>query len=231
VVQRIRDGVFFHAPSVLPRGRHELTRDQVTTAQRERLMIAMTELMAARGFQRVGIRDVAARAGVSSAAFYECFADKEACVFTAYDRFIGVLLERIAQAPQPGLDWDGWIGRVIEAYLGTLHQDPVVGRAFQVEMDAVGSQARERRRAALTGLAAFIRAERDRLWSAELSPVPDTAYIGAVYAVRQIASDELDRTPTPDLLALAPDLSGWISGMLRGRRRAAAVPQIGAKER
>jgi len=139
-VERISDGVFFSIPATLPRGRHELTRDQVLAVQRERLMIAMTELMATRGYEPIGIRDVAARAGVSSAAFYECFADKRECVFAAYDRFIGVLLERLAQAATLRTTWDGWVLAMIRAYLDTLQQDLVVGRAFQVEMDAVGSE-------------------------------------------------------------------------------------------
>lgn len=79
----------------LPRGRHELSRDDVLTAQRERLMIATTELMADSGYQGVGVRQIAKRARISPAAFYECFPDKDACVFAAYGRFIEVLLTRI----------------------------------------------------------------------------------------------------------------------------------------
>lgn len=215
-VQRITDGVFFSLPATLPRGRHELTREQVLAVQRERLMIAMTELMAERGYERIGIRDVAARAGVSSAAFYECFADKRACVFAAYDRFIGVLLERLAQAAAQRTTWDEWVLAMIRAYLDTLQSDLVVGRAFQVEMDAVGSEARERRRIALNGLADLIRAERERLWSADHDALPQTAYVGVVYAVRQIACDALDRDPRPDLHSLAPELASWVGETLRG---------------
>jgi AcrR family transcriptional regulator len=215
-VERISDGVFFSIPATLPRGRHELTREQVLAVQRERLMIALTELMATRGYEPIGIRDVAARAGVSSAAFYECFADKRECVFAAYDRFIGVLLERLAQAATQRTTWDGWVLAMIRAYLDTLQQDLVVGRAFQVEMDAVGSEARERRRIALHGLADLIRAERERLWPADRDALPQTAYVGVVYAVRQIACDALDRDPHPDLHALAPELASWVGETLRG---------------
>jgi AcrR family transcriptional regulator len=216
IVERITDGVFFSIPSTLPRGRHELARAQVLAVQRERLMIAMTELMAERGYEGIGIRDIAARAGVSSAAFYECFADKRTCVFAAYDRFIGVLLERLARAAAQRTTWDAWVLGMIHAYLDTLQQDLVVGRAFQVEMDAVGKEARERRRIALQGLADLIQAERERLWSADRDPLPQTAYIGVVYAVRQIACDALDRDPHPDLHALAPELSSWVGETLRG---------------
>jgi AcrR family transcriptional regulator len=212
----IRDGVFFHIPVVLPRGRHELTREQVLAAQRERLMIAIAELMADRGYKNVGVREIAARAGVSRGAFYDCFPDKEACVFAAYDRFIGVLLERLAGSVRPDQEWEAFVLGLVQAYLGTLQADLVVGRAFQVEMDALGPEARRRRRQALVGLAQFIRTERERIWSSRLAPIPMSAYIGAVYAVRQIASDALDEEPQPDLLALAPEVASWIGDMLSG---------------
>ena len=52
-VPRVRDGVFFTLPEALPRGRHKLTREQVTDAQRERLLAAVTELLAGRGYRRL----------------------------------------------------------------------------------------------------------------------------------------------------------------------------------
>ena len=45
----MRDGVFFTLADALPRGRHQLTRGQVTDAQGARLLVAVTELLAARG--------------------------------------------------------------------------------------------------------------------------------------------------------------------------------------
>jgi hypothetical protein len=46
-IPSIHDGLFFTLPDALPLGRHDLAREQVLSAQRERLMAAMTELMAA----------------------------------------------------------------------------------------------------------------------------------------------------------------------------------------
>ena len=66
----VRDGVFFTLPEALPRGRHNLTREQVGDAQRERLLAAVTELLAARGYRGFGVGDVATRAGVSLGTFY-----------------------------------------------------------------------------------------------------------------------------------------------------------------
>lgn len=215
VIARVREGVFFQVPVVLPRGRHNLTREQVLAAQRERLMASITELMAASGYSTVRVGEVAERAGVSRAAFYECFADKDACAFAAYDRFIDVLLARLA-ATERSERWDEFMTRLLGSYLGTLAQDLVVARAFQVEMDAVGREARERRRTALMRFAEFLRTERERLAKSDrtLAPLPLSAYLGVVYAVRQIASDALDAENCPDLLALVPELAEWVNRLL-----------------
>src|ERR1700730_331257 len=60
---QVREGLFFSTPAVLPRGRHGLPRDQVVAAQRERLMAAMTVLMADLGYEHVRVGDVASEAG------------------------------------------------------------------------------------------------------------------------------------------------------------------------
>jgi AcrR family transcriptional regulator len=226
VLTRVREGVFFQVPDALPRGRHGLTRKQVLAAQRERLMASLTELLAARGYPAVKVGDVAARAGVSRAAFYECFKDKEACAFAAYDRFIEVLLGRLAATEAPDR-WHGYMQVLLDAYLGTLQQDLVVARAFQVEMDAVGREARERRRVALVRFAEFLRAQRERLAADEvgLRPLPPSAYLGVVYAARQIASDTLDSEQHPDLRALVPELADWMSELLGPR-----VPEAKLRE-
>jgi len=84
---RVRPGVFFDPPADLPRGRHQLSRQQVQDAQRVRLMVAFTELLADRGYAGVRIGDIASRATVSSQSFYELFASKEACAVAAAAHF------------------------------------------------------------------------------------------------------------------------------------------------
>jgi len=215
MVERIREGVFFTTPPALPRGRHPMARDDVVATQRERLMIAGTELMAADGYRSVGVREIAAHARISRAAFYECFADKDACVFAAYDRFIEVLLGAVAAPLESPVDWPSTVNGVLEAYLATLESDLVVARAFQVEMDALGREARDKRREALTGMAAVLKARRDEIWP-DARDVALDAYIGAVYAIRQLASDALDERAEPDLLDLSRRAEPWIARLLTG---------------
>ena len=215
---RVEPGVFFAPAAVLPRGRHTLARNEVIDAQRERLMVAMTELMAERGYRGVSLGDVVARAGVSRTAFYQSFAHKADCAFAAYDRFIDVLLRDIAERTAAAADWDAFMVALLEGYVMTLERDLVVARAFQIEMDAVGPEARRRRRDALQRFAVFIREQEERFADDDptllRSSAPET-YLGVVYAARQVVCDELDRDERPDLRALVPVMAPWMAASFR----------------
>src|SRR5438477_5547854 len=69
----------------LPTGAHGMARDEVARDQRERLQRAMTELVAARGYQAVRILDLTQLAHVSRPTFYELYSDKEELLLSAYN--------------------------------------------------------------------------------------------------------------------------------------------------
>src|ERR1700721_2340996 len=73
IVRAVPDGV-----QQLPRGRHGLPREQVLASQRGRMLQAIAEAVADKGYARVTVADVISRAGVSRETFYEQFEDKEA---------------------------------------------------------------------------------------------------------------------------------------------------------
>jgi AcrR family transcriptional regulator len=210
----VRPGLFFDVPAALSRGRHQLSRDEVRTAQRERLMAAFTELLADSGYGGVRVAEIANRAGVSNEAFYEVFNDKEDCAFAAYDRFIEVLVRRMQDRLTPSQTWREFCRVALEAYLGALEDDLVVARAFQLEMDALGVRAREARRAALTGMAQlFMDAEAEMAKSDSLLvPQPLSVRLGIIYATRELACTALDTTDEPNLRALIPEVLDWIVG-------------------
>lgn len=214
-IPTIRDGLFFTLPDALPRGRHNLSRDQVRSAQRERVLAAMTELLAARGYRGFGPAEIASRAGVSLGAFYDLFEHKDACVFAGYERFSEVLLAQLAKADISAGDRPGSVAQLLATYFRALAEDKVVARAYLVEIDGLGSPARERRRKSLNLFAEYIRRiDADRPDAEELSP---KAYLGVVCAIRQMASDALDTEAEPDLAAIGADLGPWLADVFRER--------------
>src|SRR6195256_1200113 len=82
----------------LPRGRHRLSRDQVLASQRGRMLAAMAEAVAEKGYVGTAVADVIERAGVSRETFYEHFSSKEDCFLAAYDTGVEALHEVMGAA-------------------------------------------------------------------------------------------------------------------------------------
>jgi AcrR family transcriptional regulator len=131
----------------LPSGRHGLAREAVAASQRGRLLDAMAQMVAEKGYAATTVADVVERAGVSRRTFYEQFADKEACFLAAYDVGLAVVLGRIRDAVEARLEV-GWRERAragVEAFLALLASEPAFARALQVEILTAGPAALERR--------------------------------------------------------------------------------------
>ena len=131
----------------LPRGRHAAPREVVWESQRGRLLSAMAEVVASKGYGTVAVRDVIARAGVSRKTFYEHFDNKEECFLAAYDAGVASMLEAIGDAIRAAApDGPLAIARAGTArYLDTLAANPAFARTFLVEVSAAGPAALERR--------------------------------------------------------------------------------------
>jgi len=82
----------------LPPGSHGIPADVVARNQRERLVAAMAEVCAERGYAQTSVAEVAKQAGVSSLTFYKQFAGKESCMLAAHRQLQGRLLEEVDRA-------------------------------------------------------------------------------------------------------------------------------------
>src|SRR3954470_7596658 len=93
------------AIEVLPRPRFVNTREELRASQRGRLICAIADSVAAKGYAATSVADVLALAGVSRRTFYEHFEDKEACFLAAYDSGAEAIFEAMADAVEPGFTW------------------------------------------------------------------------------------------------------------------------------
>jgi AcrR family transcriptional regulator len=129
----------------LPRGPHNLSRDQVVGSQCARLMRAIAEATAERGYAQTSVADVLARARVSRETFYQQFSSKQDCFIAAYeqaaDSVLG-MLEREAASPGAPLER---FDRTVRVYLDALAAEPAFARLFMVEVYAAGDDVLERR--------------------------------------------------------------------------------------
>jgi AcrR family transcriptional regulator len=211
-------GPIFAATSLLPKGPHGLTREQVAESQRTRLMAAMTVLLAERGYAAVTIGELASRAGVSRGAFYANFASKEDCLLAAYTHFATTLLTKMIGELAEDTAWEEFVDRALDGYLRTLERDPVAARAFILEMDAAGETARQRRRDEVHAIASVLaqRYATARERDPALGPLPETVFVGLTLGVRELVREALQDEPSPRLTELVPDLTVWIGATIRG---------------
>lgn len=139
---------------VLPRGPHGLSRDEVAQSQRFRLLTAMTDAVAEKGFANTVVADVVSRSGVSRATFYAMFRDKEDCFQAAYE-MNAALVARLMEMGLEELHNDVSSGpvekleRVLGLYIDTLATAPALARVFLVEVYAAGPAAIAQRRASI----------------------------------------------------------------------------------
>ena len=146
------------AGSVLPRGRHGLSREEVEASQRARIMLALAEAMAEKGYAATSVADVLKRARVSRETFYEQHDSKLDCFLQTFDAAAALLAASIGEAvggAAAGLPDDRAVllERVIGAYLDVLLAEPAFARLFLVESYAAGAAAIERRAAVQARLA------------------------------------------------------------------------------
>lgn len=207
-----------HRP--LPRGPHNLTREEVELSQRARLLQAATEAVAELGYVKTTVADILARAGVSRATFYQLFRDKEDCFIAAYKlnaQFVAAAmsaeLEHVRAAGE--LDALEKLEHVLDVFLLALRSAPALARVFLVEVYAAGPTAIEQRRASMEAFADIVaethRGEKGVLGTEPSQRFAAQAFVGAVSAMVTNAigvgdPDELLRLRDP-LIRLAAQIT------------------------
>src|SRR5689334_20039095 len=116
----------------LPRGPHRLTRETVVESQRGRMLDAMAQAVAEKGYPATTVADVIAHAGVSRKTFYEHFRDKEDCFLAAYDTGVELLLGELRAAGDDTQDPLERARARTRAYLETLASEPAFARTFMI---------------------------------------------------------------------------------------------------
>jgi AcrR family transcriptional regulator len=148
-------------------------------SQRGRMLEAMAEAVAEKGYPATTVADVIGRAGVSRKTFYEQFRDKEDCFLAAYDTGVELLLDALRGA---GSDEEDLLERArkrTRAYLETLASEPAFARTFMIEVAAAGPAALARRDAVHERFADLLR---EQVQAAGLPELPDDIYLAAVGA-------------------------------------------------
>jgi AcrR family transcriptional regulator len=137
----------------LPGGHHGIPRDVVERNQRERLVAAMAEVCAERGYAAVAVADITRQAGVSTASFYKQFEGKQACLLASFEALFGRLLEAIEGACESEVEREAKVKAGIRVAAGLLAGDVPTARLLTVEILAGGTEGVRLQHAAIERLA------------------------------------------------------------------------------
>ena len=197
---------------VLPRRPHGSVREELRASQRGRLICAIADSVAAKGYAATTVADVIALAGVSRKTFYEHFEDKESCFLAAYDHGAAAIYDAMLEAAAGSEDWEELLTAVFSTWLEFLAADLAFTRAYMIEFWAAGDAARERwkeRRDRTAGLLKVLH-ERIRREDPTVVPVSDFVIAAVVGGVnRVVVSHVLANDPAP-LIDLEPELLRFI---------------------
>jgi AcrR family transcriptional regulator len=142
----------------LPAGAHGIPSDVVIRNQRERLVAAVAEACAEKGYAEISVADLATRAGVSTATFYKLFASKLECALEAHRELFGRLLEELDRACVSAEEGPARVRAGVRTVLELFAADPPTARLLTVEILALGPAGAARNDATIESLAARLRA-------------------------------------------------------------------------
>jgi AcrR family transcriptional regulator len=199
----------------LPRGRHKLTREQVETSQRDRIMRAMAEAVGELGYVKTTVAEVLKRAGVSRETFYAQFADKHECFIAAFDRSADEMITRMQAAFEEvsagGGSEEDRISLMLTAFLELLAEEPGIARTYYIEVYAAGQDAIEHRVTIQAGIV--------DLMLGLLGAVKDEDRFtlqATMAAVGAIVTQVVSLGQTENLPYLQPQLLEFVKTTLRG---------------
>jgi AcrR family transcriptional regulator len=124
----------------LARSERTLSRSFVVHNQRERILDAIANLSAAKGYAAVSIPELVTEAAVSVQALYEHFTDKDDALLVAYQlghRKALALAERAYEAQE---DWAGAARAAVTTLLGFLASEPSFAHVTLIDMPAGGGK-------------------------------------------------------------------------------------------
>lgn len=188
----------------LPRGRYAAPREIVMADQRWRLLDAMAQVVANKGFAKTSVADVVAIAGVSRKTFYEQFNDSRACLIAAYDIAADVLLARIEESissDSKTIEEQIVVGTT--SYLQTLAEHPHFARTFLIEAIAAGNDLLIRRNAVHERFAAMLETSHKRLDPDTANKTPQIIYRACVAAINELVTASLANGPEIDIEKLS----------------------------
>jgi AcrR family transcriptional regulator len=190
--------------SRLPAGRHGLPREFIAQNQRERIITALVDTVAERGYNATTVAHITKAASVSRRTFYEHFADKEACFLAAYEMVADHIRDSMQVAAEAFEEWPQKVRAALGTMLSFLAGEPDLARVCMIEPVAAGGEIAAKHRASMQGFVEILKAGRPE-HSGE-RPLPEATEATLVGGIVSLIVREINAGRTEQLEDLLPDL-------------------------
>jgi len=164
-------------------GGHELRREVVLHHQRRRILDAVVELVAERGYRDVSVAAIIKRAGVAKLKFYELFSSRQDAFLAAFDAGLEEVVTTVTEACAPVEDPAARIEAGVGALLGVCAERPALARAMVVEAPALGPELGDRPQRGLDAFAPLLAGAREAAGEAELPADLEQTVLAGLYGL------------------------------------------------
>jgi AcrR family transcriptional regulator len=200
--------------------RPELPREFVRSHKRRRMMDAMAELSAERGYEATKIADIVRRAAVARKTLYDTFDGKEDLFLSAVEASLSEMKTVVAEACA-GSDgpWEERVEAGLAALLHYLVERPAAARMCVVEAISATPSAAARYDAALGDFVAQLRQD-----APTGTGLPETIEESLVGGVAWILQQQIRRGEAEKAEDLLPELSQFILSPYQGVGKVRSIP-------
>jgi AcrR family transcriptional regulator len=167
--------------SPLPRGRHDLAPEVVERHQRDRIVIAVAQVMAEHGYGGLTVERIIALARISRTTFYGHFDNKREAVIGAHEQIFERFLALVQDACRPQTEWPDKVRAAIGATLEFAASEPAQAQLLVAGFLAADQTLTRRVRVSYDQLAELLSEGRRRHPEAAALPaLTERALVGAI---------------------------------------------------
>jgi AcrR family transcriptional regulator len=206
-----------------------VTRSSARADQRRRILRAMGELVAKRGYGDVTVELIVKRAHVSFKTFYKHFGGKEECFLSLFESVVvsteATIRERVVAESRP---WPERVALALRTFFELIVEDPIMARAIIVEAPMVGPGIHEPYERAVKAFVPLFRAGRElNPRGADLPTTIEDTLAGSVFwsAYQRLIVGEAER-----LSELLPEILELVLRTYLGEPEASRIARAGATQ-
>ena len=115
-----------------------MPREFIAQHQRARIIAALAEETAEKGYRAVTVAHVVKRAGIARNTFYENYGSKDECFLATQEFAMSTALERVVAAAGEIESWPRRVHAGLTAFLAYVGEEPALARTCMVEALSAG---------------------------------------------------------------------------------------------